>query len=173
MNAVYCSLPVVADDVTGSKEIDVFLSTLLQRTEKGIQCLILVLYLLGNPGVKRRVGKERVFHEKDRRIGMLAADSGIEFIGTLSHLLHGSIGHKVEDKHRSVHTGYDIGNLQVEQGIAAKSQIDALTIESTFQNIGMRHAGTGSAASLQDAGTIEYHRLLTFRQVYCRRGNGG
>lgn len=77
MNAVYCSLPVVADDVTGSKEIDVFLSTLLQRTEKGIQCLILVLYLLGNPGVKRRVGKERVFHEKDRRIGMLAADSGI------------------------------------------------------------------------------------------------
>lgn len=52
MNAVYCSLPVVADDVTGSKEIDVFLSTLLQRTEKGIQCLILVLYLLGNPGVK-------------------------------------------------------------------------------------------------------------------------
>ena len=55
MNAVYCSLPVVADDVTGSKEIDVFLSTLLQRTEKGIQCLILVLYLLGNPGVKRRV----------------------------------------------------------------------------------------------------------------------
>ena len=74
MNAVYCSLPVVADDVTGSKEIDVFLSTLLQRTEKGIQCLILVLYLLGNPGVKRRVGKERVFHEKDRRIGMLAAD---------------------------------------------------------------------------------------------------
>lgn len=34
MNAVYCSLPVVADDVTGSKEIDVFLSTLLQRTEK-------------------------------------------------------------------------------------------------------------------------------------------
>ena len=36
MNAVYCSLPVVADDVTGSKEIDVFLSTLLQRTEKGI-----------------------------------------------------------------------------------------------------------------------------------------
>ena len=135
MNAVYCSLPVVADDVTGSKEIDVFLSTLLQRTEKGIQCLILVLYLLGNPGVKRRVGKERVFHEKDRRIGMLAADSGIEFIGTLSHLLHGSIGHKVEDKHRSVHTGYDIGNLQVEQGIAAKSQIDALTIEPTFQNI--------------------------------------
>lgn len=104
---------------------------------------------------------------------MLAADSGIEFIGTLSHLLHGSIGHKVEDKHRSVHTGYDIGNLQVEQGIAAKSQIDALTIEPTFQNIGMRHAGTGSAASLQDAGTIEYHRLLTFRQVYCRRGNGG
>lgn len=122
---------------------------------------------------QRRVGKERVFHEKDRRIGMLAADSGIEFIGTLSHLLHGSIGHKVEDKHRSVHTGYDIGNLQVEQGIAAKSQIDALTIEPTFQNIGMRHAGTGSAASLQDAGTIEYHRLLTFRQVYCRRGNGG
>lgn len=122
---------------------------------------------------KRRVGKERVFHEKDRRIGMLAADSGIEFIGTLSHLLHGSIGHKVEDKHRSVHTGYDIGNLQVEQGIAAKSQIDALTIEPTFQNIGMRHAGTGSAASLQDAGTIEYHRLLTFRQVYCRQGNGG
>lgn len=122
---------------------------------------------------QRRVGKERVFHEKDRRIGMLAADSGIEFIGTLSHLLHGSIGHKVEDKHRSVHTGYDIGNLQVEQGIAAKSQIDALTIEPTFQNIGMHHAGTGSAASLQDAGTIEYHRLLTFRQVYCRRGNGG
>ena len=37
-----------------------------------------------------------------------------------------------------------------------------------FQNIGMRHAGTGSAASLQDAGTIEYHRLLTFRQVYCQ-----
>ena len=57
--------------------------------------------------------------------------------------------------------------------IAAKSQIDALTIEPTFQNIGMRHAGTGSAASLQDAGTIEYHRLLTFRQVYCRQGNGG
>ena len=85
MNAVYCSLPVVADDVTGSKEIDVFLSTLLQRTEKGNQCLILVLYLLGTPGVKRRVGKERVLHEKDRRIGMLAEDSVIEFIGTLSH----------------------------------------------------------------------------------------
>lgn len=72
---------------------------------------------------QRRVGKERVFHEKDRRIGMLAADSGIEFIGTLSHLLHGSIGHKVEDKHRSVHTGYDIGNLQVEQGIAANPRL--------------------------------------------------
>ena len=77
MNAVYRSLPVVANNVTGRKEIDVFLSTLLQRTKKGIQCLILVLHLLGNPGVKRRVGKERVFHEKNRRIGMLAANNGI------------------------------------------------------------------------------------------------
>ncbi len=84
-------------DVTGRKEIDVFLSTLLQRTEKGIQCLILVLYLLGNPGVKRRVGKERVFHEKDRRIGMLAADDGIEFVSTLLHLLHSGIGYEVKD----------------------------------------------------------------------------
>ena len=59
MNAVYCSLPVVADDVTGSKEIDVFSLHVASKTEKGIQCLILAFYLLGNPGVKRRVGKER------------------------------------------------------------------------------------------------------------------
>ena len=148
MNAVYCSLPVVADDVTGSKEIDVCLSTLLQRTEKGIQCLILALYLLGNPGVKRRVGKERVFHEKDRRIGMLAADDGIEFVSTLLHLLYSGIGYEVKDKHGSIYASYDISNLQIEQGIATKAQIDTLAIEPTFQNIGMCHTRTRSTTTL-------------------------
>ena len=173
MNAVYCSLPVVADDVTGRKEIDVFLSTLLQRTEKGIQCLILVLYLLGNPGVKRRVGKERVFHEKDRRIGMLAADDGIEFVSTLLHLLHSGIGYEVKDKHGSIYASYDISNLQIEQGIATKAQIDTLAIEPTFQNIGMCHTRTRSTTTLQDTGTIEHHRFLALRQVHCRLSNLG
>ena len=70
MNAVYCSLPVVmADDVTGSKEIDVFLHVASKEREKGIQCLILVLYLPLAILVSKGEGKERVFHEKDRRIG--------------------------------------------------------------------------------------------------------
>ena len=66
--------PVVADDVTEASGNRCFSLHVASKNGKGIQCLILVLYLLGNPGVKSGEWVKRgVFHEKDRRIGMLAA----------------------------------------------------------------------------------------------------
>ena len=96
---------------------------------------------------------------------MFAADDGIEFIGTLLHLLHSGIGHKVEDKQGCIYTCHHIGNLQVEQSVAAKAQVDAFAIEPTFQDVSMRHAGTGSATTLQDACSVEHHRFIAYRQV--------
>ena len=104
---------------------------------------------------------------------MLAADDGIEFVSTLLHLLHSGIGYEVKDKHGSIYASYDISNLQIEQGIATKAQIDTLAIEPTFQNIGMCHTRTRSTTTLQDTGTIEHHRFLALRQVHCRLSNLG
>lgn len=173
VDAVYRGLAVVTDDVAGRKEVDVLFAPLLQGLEESVQGLILLLYFTGDAGVEGGMGEDGVFNKKYRGIGMLATDDGIKAVGTLFHLLDGGVGHKVEHKHGSVYAGDDVGNLQVEQGVAAEAQVDALTIEPALQDIGVRHAGTGSAAALQDAGAIEYDRFAAFRQVHRRSGNVG
>ena len=71
------------------------------------------------------------------------------FRGGVRHIIQNNDG-------RILHPGNELCHFQIQLGIATETQVNHFPVHGAGEDGRMRHAGTGGAAALQDAGAVHH-----------------
>jgi hypothetical protein len=124
-------------------------------------------------GVVTGVGVDGVFDEEDGGVGVGGAEDAAEGFEAFEDLVAGDVGHEVEEEEGGVGVGHEGGDVVIEEGVAAESEVYYFALEGAGEDVGVGHARAGGAAALEDAGAVGDNGTGAAGEVDGGREEGG
>ena len=114
------------------------------------------------------MGEEGIFHENDGRGGVLVPQDAVKLLSVFPDAFRLGIGNVVQHKGGGLlHGCHEPGNLQVQEGVSAESEVNDGAVYAAGEDIGMGHARTRGAAALQDRGAVHHDGAVGDRALNC------